>query len=194
MVCKALRLRLELNSILESPSFPDECPISNWPGTGVWFCVVWYGAPNSAWGIGHPSWTLSLRRTMDWVLEDSGSDAVCQWLEGSRTIWIYPGLSPKWRVCWPWRMFVETELAPNTNQKIKSISSWFLTFDIQFKHVYYVLLCIYPTSLPYYCSSLQMPREHGVWTLSMLHGRLRLDGIGVFTLVNNEGLWQFKML
>lgn len=85
-------------------------------------------------------------------------------------------------------MFVETELAPNTNQKIKSISSWFLTFDIQFKHVYYVLLCIYPTSLPYYYSSLQMPREHGVWTLSMLHGRLRLDGIGVFTLVNNEGL------
>lgn len=130
MVCTALRLRLELNSILESPSFPDECPISNWPGTGVWFCVVWYGAPNSAWGIGHPSWTLSLRRTMDWVLEDSGSDAVCQWLEGSRTIWIYPGLSPKWRVCWPLQMFVETELAPNTNHKIKSISSWFFSLLI----------------------------------------------------------------
>lgn len=92
-------------------------PYFQLPGTGVWFYVVWYGAPNSAWGIGHPSWTLSLRRTMDWVVEDSGLDAVCQWLERSRTTWIYPGLSRKCRVCWPLQMFVEIELAPKHQSK-----------------------------------------------------------------------------
>ena len=73
------------------------------------------------------------------------------------------------------------------SQNQKHFIMVFSTFDIQCKHVYYVLLCIYPTSLTY-SSSLQMPHEHGVWTLSMPHGRMRLHGIGVFTLVNNEGL------